>query len=178
MYILRCLNPDGLYLGTTCNGPGRCTTTYYNASGVLQSGKGIDMNRCFPYHYHSRTDDRNFNGSEPLACKEARAIAEFLKKCKGTGKNICIDTHGWYGQIITSAGYGKIYSAFKAEFPSASYSSLSGGGGYLASWAAYDLGYDSCLLELPREVYSHNDFVACRCVDRFIGGITTLLKQY
>ena len=177
VYILRCLNPDGLYLGTTSNGPGRCTTTYYNSNGQLISGKGIDMNRCFPYKFTARTDARNFNGTEPLQCKEAQAIASFIQKCKGSGHNICIDTHGWYGQIICSSGKGSIYNAFSSQFPRSTYTYLSGGSGYLTGWAGFVQGYDSCLLELPN-VQNHNAFLNAGCVWRYENAISELLKHY
>ena len=180
VYILRCLNPDGLYLGTTCNGQGRCTTTYYNAHGSLISGSGvgIDMNRCFPYNYKTRTDARNYNGTAPLQAKEARALASFMQKAKGSGKNICIDTHGWYSQIITSSGKGTIYKALLKQFPDNTYASLSGGSGYFSSWCAYELGYDSCLLELPSSVTSHARFESIDCTGRFTRAIEDLLQNY
>ena len=178
VYILRCLNPDGLYLGSTCNGPGRCTTTWYNASGTLVSGRGIDMNRCFPYCFRQYSDARNFNGYSPLACAEARALASFVQSVKGSGSNLCIDTHGWYGQIITSSGKGTIYNAFKQQFPNSSYASLYGASGYFSSWAAYVQGYDSCLFELPSGITSHSSFLSAGCVWRFENVIRDLLQHY
>lgn len=49
VYVLPCLNPDGLYDGWTCNGPGRCTTYRLDANGNNIYGVGIDLNRSFPY---------------------------------------------------------------------------------------------------------------------------------
>ena len=178
VYVLRCLNPDGLYLGTTCNGPGRCTTTYYNSSGQLVSGKGIDMNRCFPYAFKAMTEPRNFNGTAPLQCAEARAIASFVQSHKGSGRNILVDTHGWYGQIITSSGQGALYNAFLAQFPRSRYASLSGARGYLSAWAAYVQGYDACLLELPRGITSHSAFLSSGCVGKYEAAISNLLQHY
>lgn len=178
VYILRCMNPDGLYLGTTCNGPGRCTTTYLNSSGQLLTNKGIDMNRCFPYSFKSYTDSRNFNGTAPLQSVESRAIANFVQSHKGSGFNILVDTHGWYNQIITSNGTGTVYSAFHKQFTSASYASLYGARGYFSSWAAYVQGYDSCLLELPSGIYDHNSFLSKGCVWRFENAIVDLLQHY
>ena len=178
VYIMRCLNPDGLYLGTTCNGPGRCTTTYYNASGQLISGKGIDMNRSFPYAFQSYTGNRNFNGTAPLQCAEARAIANFVSARKGSGFNILVDTHGWFGQIITSGGKGTLYNAFLQQFPNSSYASLYGAHGYFSAWAAYVKGFDACLLELPRGITSHNAFLNAGCVWRFENAIKYLLQHY
>lgn len=177
VYILRCMNPDGLYSGYTCNGPGRCTTSYYNSAGELCTDRGIDMNRSFPYCFASFSGSRNFNGSAPLACAEARAIADFVTDVKGSGFNILIDTHGWYSQIITSSGYGTIYDAFKAQFTGNSYASLYGARGYLSSWAAYELGYDSCLMELP-SIRSATEFYASGCVTKFQSAVADLLQHY
>ena len=177
VYILRCMNPDGLYLGTTCNGPGRCTTTYYNSNGELKYDKGIDMNRCFPYNFQSYTSDRYFNGSAPLACAEAKAAADFVTQSKGSGYNILIDTHGWFSQIITSSGYGTIFNAFYEQFPENYYASLYGGSGYFSSWAAYVMGYDSCLLELPN-IYSHDAFLSYNCIGKYEAAIADLLQHY
>ena len=74
IYVLPCMNPDGLMDGYTHNGPGRCTTTYLNGSKLV-SGRGIDMNRSFPTRWTSYTGNRNFNGSAPLASKESAALA-------------------------------------------------------------------------------------------------------
>ena len=41
VYVLPCLNPDGLYDGWTCNGPGRCTTYRLDANGNNIYGVGI-----------------------------------------------------------------------------------------------------------------------------------------
>ena len=177
VYIFRCMNPDGLYLGTTCNGPGRCTTTYYDANGELKSDKGIDMNRCFPYNFRSFSGSRNFNGSAPLACAEARAAADFVTKVKGSGFNILVDTHGWYAQIITSSGKGTVYDAFHEQFSSNTYASLYGASGYFSSWAAYDLGYDACLLELPA-IYSYEAFLNSGSITKYQAAIADLLQHY
>ncbi len=178
VYILRCLNPDGLYLGSSSNGPGRCTTTYFNENGELVSGRGIDMNRCFPYRYQQMTDARNFNGTEPLQCVEARALYEFVQGIKGEGWNICVDTHGWYGQIITTAGKGTLYNAFQAQFPASTYTYLSRGYGYFTGWTGFVMGFDSCLLELPRGINGHSAFLNAGCVEKYENAIQTLLQHY
>lgn len=178
VYVLRCLNPDGLYLGTTCNGKGRCTTTWMDANGTLRMDHGIDMNRCFPYRYQRYTDARNFNGTAPLQCKEAQALASFVQNVKGSGYNICVDTHGWYGQVIASTSQGTLGKAFMQQFPDSSYTVLGGGKGYFSSWAAFTMGYDACLLELPRGIYSHSTFLSKGCVWRYENAIQNLLQHY
>ncbi len=178
VYVLPTLNPDGLYDGWTCNGPGRCTTHYLTISGGDVTGKGIDMNRCFPYKFTPRSDSRNFNGTQPLQTKEAQALAKFTRSVKGSAKNVLIDTHGWYNQTIVSSGQSsKIYQAFRASFPATRYTSLSGGSGYYSSWAGYELGYDACLFEFPN-VFSKRDFQNHGYADAFIRAISQLLKSY
>ena len=178
VYVLPTLNPDGLYDGWTCNGPGRCTTHYLTISGGDVTGKGIDMNRCFPYKFTPRSDSRNFNGTQPLQAKEAQALAKFTRSVKGSAKNVLIDTHGWYNQTIVSSGQSsKIYQAFRACFPATRYTSLSGGSGYYSSWAGYELGYDACLFEFPN-VTGKRDFQNHGYADSFIRAISQLLKSY
>lgn len=178
VYVLPCLNPDGLYDGWTCDGPGRCTTYRIDSSGSNVYGRGIDLNRCFPYRYQSRTDARNYNGTEPLQAREARALAEFVQSVKGSGDNVLIDTHGWYRQTIVSGGAnGTIYKTFEKYFPSNRYTSLSGGSGYFASWAAYIVGYDACLFEFP-DVSSASDFRNKGYGQAYIDAICRLLQDY
>ena len=171
-------NPDGLYLGTTCNGKGRCTTTWVDANGTLRTDHGIDMNRCFPYQYQRYTDSRNFNGTAPLQCKEAKALSNFVKNVKGSGHNILVDTHGWFGQVITSTRQGTLSKAFMKQFSDSTYTYLGGAKGYFTSWAAYSVGYDSCLLELPRGIYSHSTFLSKGCVWRYENAVQELLQHY
>ena len=178
VYILRCLNPDGLYLGTTNNGPGRCTTTYCGADGQPVSGKGIDMNRSFPYHFRPYTENRNYNGTAPLSCVESRALADFIPQLMGSGFNVFIDTHGWYGEILSAGGKGSVYEALNRQFPESSYVRMTQANGYLSSWAAFDLGYDGCLFELPGGMYSLNAFLSSDCTARFEAAIHDLLLHY
>ena len=178
VYVLPCLNPDGLYLGTSCDGPGRCTTSYYDDNGELSDAHGIDMNRCFPYAFSPSWSARNYTGEAPLACREAEALADFVTQVKGSGYNILIDTHGWYSQIITSSGDGSIYQAFAHQFSGNSYATFSGSQGYFSAWAAYEEGYDSCLLELPQEIISFDEFLCSGCVEAFEYAISELLQSY
>ncbi|MCQ2419234.1 MAG: S-layer homology domain-containing protein [Clostridia bacterium] len=177
VYILPCLNPDGLYLGTTCNGKGRCTTTRLSGAGSLLSDKGIDMNRCFPYRYTSFSDARNFNGTAPLQCTEALALAEFVRSVRGEGYNLCIDTHGWFNQVIAKTKGGTIEKAFYAQFPASGTGNLANGSGYFSAWAGFELGYDACLFELPG-VYSHKSFTESGNIQRYERAILTILTTY
>ena len=158
IYVLPCMNPDGLTDGYTQNGPGRCTTTYINSSGSLISGKGVDLNRCFPTGWTAYTSARNFNGSAPLAASEARALAQFIGQVKGSGQNILLDVHGWLEQVITSNGKSsQLYQIFHSAFPGTTYANCMNGRGYFTVYGA-SLGYMACLFEFPADVYSMYQF--------------------
>lgn len=178
VYILRCLNPDGLYLGSTHDGPGRCTTTRLGENGELLTDTGIDMNRCFPHLFRSFGSPRNFNGTQPLQCVEARQLAKFIRQLPDAEKRVSIDVHGWYGEILTTSGKGPLYKSLHAQFPEMPQVRIVGGSGYLAAWMGYELGYDSALLELPSSIRSHNGFLRSRCTERFTAAIADLLAHY
>lgn len=178
VYVLPTMNPDGLNDGYSHNGPGRCTTTYLTSSGSLSSAHGIDMNRSFPSNFISYSDSRNYNGGRPLACRESAALAAFVKRVKGSGKNVCIDTHGWTQQIITSTGTGGLlYNTFHNAFSGNSYASCTYARGYLTAYTT-SLGYNSCLFEFPSNVYSHNQFLSSGYCSRYVSCIMTLLNRY
>lgn len=173
VYVLPCMNPDGLYSGWTNNGPGRCTTTYLDTSGNLVRGKGIDMNRCFPTWFSPKTNARNFTTSQPLASLEAKALSSFIQKAKGSGVNVLIDVHGWYEQTITTSS--RILGVLKSTFPSNRVTNSNGGTGYLMNYA-HTQGYESALLELPVGIYSMEQYKASGCVDRVIRSVEGILK--
>lgn len=178
VYVLPCMNPDGLLDGITCNGAGRCTTSYYNSAGTLVHGTGIDLNRAFPKNWIPYTGTRNFNGSAPLAAPEARALAAFIQQVKGTGTNICIDTHGWFQQIITSNGTNnKLYEEFAAQFPNSSYANCTNSKGYFTTYAA-SLGYLSCLFEFPYDVYSESGFKNSGYCEKYCKAVLNILNDY
>ncbi len=171
VYVLPCLNPDGLMDGWTHNGPGRCTTHGPN-------GRGIDMNRCFPYNFSPSYSDRNYTGDSPLQAVEAQALHRFVQSIRGEGNNILIDVHGWYDQILCSTGReGQVYQALKESFPSCYYTSLAGGHGYFASWAGYTQGFEACLMEFPN-VDSAQEFYSRNFDQRFIDSICDILTTY
>jgi len=147
-----------------------------NGKLLTDKHKGVDMNRCFPYNFVSTSSARNYTGSSPLQCVEAQSLASFVQNIKGKGCNICIDTHGWCNQIIPSEPDSDIWNAFHAEFPKATYANLKNGKGYFSAWAAYSVGYDSCLLELPRNIYSHSDFVNSGAIQHFENAIMAILR--
>ena len=177
IYVLPCMNPDGLADGYTNNGPGRCTTTWIDSSGSLRSDGGIDMNRSFPHSFVAYSGGRNFNGSSPLASRESRALSQFIQNVKGTGSNLLLDTHGWMTQIISSGGANAMYSALKTQFPQNVYTGLYGGRGYFAAYAA-DLGYTSCLFEFPDGLYSMSSYLHSGYCSRYIAAILDMLPTY
>lgn len=178
IYVLPCMNPDGLMDGTTCNGPGRCTTTYLDSNGNLVTGKGVDLNRCFPTGWTQYTSARNFNGSAPLASLEARALARFIEDVQGSGSNLCIDVHGWMSQIITSNGSdSSLYKTFKSAFSGNTYANCNNGKGYFTAYAA-SLGYAACLFEFPSDVTSMSYFRKSGYAEEFNSCILKLAQVY
>ena len=173
VYVLPCINPDGFYSGYSADGPGRCTTRYYDSDGNLVKG-GLDLNRSFPHQWEQFVDSRYYNGSAPLAAEEARALAQFIQDVQGSGENILIDTHGWMAQIIPSDGENVIYQIFKQMFPGNTYADLDSGKGYFAAYAA-DLGYQACLFEFPDGIHNMDQFKRSGCFERFSNAIIRLL---
>lgn len=175
VWVLPCLNPDGLFDGTTNNGPGRCTTASRSEDGTLLSA-GVDMNRCFPTLWAKQSGARNANGDAPLACDEAKALSAFLESTRGGSRNICIDVHGWYRQTITSDGEdGSLFAAFQERFPGNTWADCRKGAGYLTAYAAA-LGYDACLFEFPGGADCLEAFRRSGDADRFIACVLDLLS--
>lgn len=173
VYVLPCMNPDGLYSGWTNNGPGRCTTTCINSNGDLVTGSGIDMNRCFPTGFRTQTNSRNRTTERALACVEAQALSAFIQKVKGSKTNVLLDVHGWMQQTITTSS--RIKNVLQQTFPTNLYTNSNGGGGYLIRHA-HALGYESCLLELPDRYSSLSAYLAGDCIDRVIRSVEGILR--
>ena len=173
VYVLPCMNPDGFYSGYSANGPGRRTTRYYDADGILARG-GVDLNRSFPHRWEEFTDSRYYNGSMPLVAPEAKALAQFIQDVQGPRTNILIDTHGWMAQIIPSDSENVIYQVFKQSFPGNTYADLDNGKGYFAAYAA-DLGYNACLFEFPDGIHNLDQFKRSSYCERFTNSIIKLL---
>jgi hypothetical protein len=151
IYILPCMNPDGLYSGRSAWGPGRCTTTYLDASGQLRTGKGIDLNRCFPTGFIPVSESRNYTTSRPMAAKEARALDTFLRSVKGDGKNVLVDVHGWLQKAITD--YDWLMDIFCEGFADMEQDFGPYRPGFFIAHGD-TLGYESVLMELPKYVRS------------------------
>lgn len=177
VYILPCLNPDGLYDGSSHNGPGRCTTTCFDDSGKLVTGKGMDLNRCFPYKFTPSSNPRYYNGTAPLQCAEARALSSFMQSVKGSGVNIHIDVQGWDGQLLTSSENSPVCQALKEQFPDSEIKNLANGSGYFSAWTSYTLGYQSCLLSLPYTITDHRSFIDSLSTDRLKLAVKAILTK-
>jgi hypothetical protein len=178
IYVLPCMNPDGLIDGYSHNGPGRLTTTYLDSSGNLSSAHGVDLNRSFPTNWTRYTSNRNYNGAQPLASNEAKALSQFVQNVKGSGVNLCIDAHGWMSQIITSNGSSSsLFQIFKSAFPQNTYASCRGGQGYFTAYTT-TLGYISCLFEFPDGIYSMSQFTSSGYCEKFNNCILSLAKAY
>lgn len=189
IYIIPTSNPDGVtykYGAITgnCNGIGRKTYYILNKDGILDEG-GIDLNRCFPYNkaggFKKYTDERNYNGSEPMMAKEAVALNEFIldsAKRKASGNKIFIDIHGWTNQIITTEN-NYIYTALNKQFRYDYRTELNGkrAYGYVSYWALKN-GYDSCLFEFPSDVSKRGDVSKKGYDTKFINAIKDILKNY
>lgn len=176
VYVLPCMNPDGLYSGYSHNGPGRCTTRRFDADGKLMVG-GIDLNRCFPVGFTPTFTSRNYTGSTPLGCPEAKALSEFIQRVKGNSTNILVDTHGWYQQIIVHTDTeGLLYQAFHRNFPKNVHTYSGKAHGYLTEYA-YSLGYDTCLFEFPDGLFSMDAFKKSGYCEKYIASIETILKS-
>ena len=175
VYVLPSCNPDGLAEGNSCDGPGRRTIWSYDASGRLIR-KGIDLNRSFPSGYKQYTDERNYNGSMPLAAPEARALDNFLRQVADRhATRYFVDVHGWYNQIIADESETLLRSAFWSQFPALAPEKL-GGRGYLCVYAARSLGYHAALFEFPH-VSSPGEFAARGYEQKFINSIEYILKR-
>ena len=173
--IVPMANPDGLYSGTTCNGPGRCSTYRYNSKGKLVKG-GVDLNRCFPAGFSAQYSKRNYTGEKSLMAKEAVVLKKYIDSNKGNGKNIFIDAHGWYNQTITRyKGKGSVYTAFKKYFSGTRPASYGKGMGYISGYAN-SVGYESVLFEFP-SVSSASQFDKKEYADKFIKSIFYMVNN-
>ena len=142
VYIASCMNPDGVIVNGTNNGPGRCAVT-----------TGIDLNRCFPTGFTVLTTPRNRTGNTPLGAPEAVALKNLIERLHSqASKLIVIDGHGW---LNCTYGNSTIASYFTKEF-GFSYKGTSGGG-FFSRWAETLPKASSILLEYPTSTYSYSD---------------------
>lgn len=154
VYIILSSNPDGLRLGYTHNGPGRCTMKRYGSTRAELVDGGVDMNRSFDAGWERKYNLRNYTGPEPCWCPEAEHLRAFIDEHKSnTGYNIFIDTHGYTTQIISNPSGGTLDKIFHEIFGDCSpgYSDYNtGGGGYVTTYAYEIRQMESCLFEFPK----------------------------
>ena len=142
VYIASCMNPDGVIVNGTNNGPGRCAVT-----------TGIDLNRCFPAGFTVLTTPRNRTGNTPLGAPEAVALKNLIERLHSqASKLVVIDGHGW---LNCTYGNSTIASYFTKEF-GFSYKGTSGGG-FFSRWVETLPKASSILLEYPTSTYSYSD---------------------
>ena len=167
IYIMQCVNPDGVNSGYTNYGPGRTTLT----SDV---GRGVDLNRCWSTGFVPITNDsRNFTGNSPFLAVESRYLRDFMINHRATnGKNVVVDLHGWTQQLI---GDPDLRNYYRSQFPE-NYDTETYGKGYLINWARENLNAKSALIELPRNNYSHNDVVAQNLANRYMDATLSMLR--
>lgn len=173
VYIIPACNPDGLhYSNGKSSAVGRQTKYYYhviqNEGGSYiktsltcdpQLRHGIDMNRSFDYNFRANTTvgDDCYCGVTPMQCPETEYLAAFAESIKGTGKNVVIDTHGWYSQILINRSSTRqsnvVYKAFYKQFGFNTTNQLQGSRSYFAAYCVNKLGYtEGCLFEMPNSV--------------------------
>ncbi|NPV89461.1 MAG: hypothetical protein HPY50_01640 [Firmicutes bacterium] len=96
LLIVPCANPDGVYEGWTCEGPGRC-----------QVSLGIDMNMDFDYRFKVRKNTRNLTGTKPFSSPEGAALRDLVLKER---PDLIIDFQGW---INSAAGDPEVSQVFR-----------------------------------------------------------------
>lgn len=173
IYIFPGVNMDGLYYGTSNNGPGR-RTLYSQAPG----NKGIDLNRCWT-PFIQDPSDRYYNGTAMWQAYEAQYLRNFLLNHKSqNGQTLLVDLHGWMKQVI---GDPTICSYYSAQYPGLYQGSVgSYGTGFLINWARTNLGSStracqSALIELPDGVYGHQSVINAGFSNKYINATLNML---
>ena len=117
------------------------------------------------------SDNRNYNGTQPLQAFEAENLRNFILSNTGA-QNIVIDVHGWLNETIGDNGIGSYYrNNFGISKHIGSY-----GSGYFIQWARTISNARSMLLELP-EVKSHNEVLQRGYANKFINATMQLLQE-
>ncbi|NGT82858.1 SH3 domain-containing protein [Clostridium perfringens] len=162
VYIAPCMNPDGVIVRGTENGPGRCAVK-----------SRIDMNRCFPRGFKSDYRSRYYTGPEPLGAQEAVALKNFIERINRTADEmVVIDSHGWLGCTYGDSSIAQYFTrqfGFSHNGPS--------GGGYFSYWAQGLPKTRAILLEYPRNTYSESDIISGNYIGKTFNGIINILKN-
>ncbi|MDK0754886.1 SH3 domain-containing protein, partial [Clostridium perfringens] len=161
VYIAPCMNPDGVIVRGTNNGPGRCAVK-----------SRIDMNRCFPRGFKAQYNSRNYTGPNPLGAQEAVALKEFIEKINRTADElVVIDGHGWLGCTYGDSSIAQYFTkqfGFSHNGPS--------GGGYFSYWAQGLPRTRGLLLEYP-DTYSYGEVISRNYIGKTFNAIINILKN-
>lgn len=161
VYIAPCMNPDGVIVRGTNNGPGRCAVK-----------SRIDMNRCFPRGFKAQYNSRNYTGPNPLGAQEAVALKEFIEKINKTADElVVIDGHGWLGCTYGDSSIAQYFTkqfGFSHNGPS--------GGGYFSYWAQGLPRTRGLLLEYP-DTYSYGEVISRNYIGKTFNAIINILKN-
>ncbi|WP_341478373.1 SH3 domain-containing protein [Clostridium perfringens] len=161
VYIAPCMNPDGVIVRGTNNGPGRCAVK-----------SRIDMNRCFPRGFTAQYNSRNYTGPNPLGAQEAVALKEFIEKINRTADElVVIDGHGWLGCTYRDSSIAQYFTkqfGFSHNGPS--------GGGYFSYWAQGLPRTRGLLLEYP-DTYSYGEVISRNYIGKTFNAIINILKN-
>lgn len=131
LYVVPCVNPDGLAEGTTEDGFGR------------MNAREIDINRDFPVRWKPMNTDRYRTGDAPFATAEARAIRDLVETVKPSWG---VDVHGWIHGVYGSKALAKVFQQSFGFSERRSYQS----GGKLSQWLEEQLEA-AVLIELPHK---------------------------
>ena len=155
------MNPDGVIVRGTNNGPGRCAVK-----------SRIDMNRCFPRGFKAQYNSRNYTGPNPLGAQEAVALKEFIEKINRTADElVVIDGHGWLGCTYGDSSIAQYFTkqfGFSHNGPS--------GGGYFSYWAQGLPRTRGLLLEYP-DTYSYGEVISRNYIGKTFNAIINILKN-
>ena len=85
LWVIRNLNPDGFHAGTR------------------QNGRGVDLNRNFPFHWRpaGRPWDKEYSGPHPLSEPEDRIVRRLIARVH---PDVSIWFHQPLGLVVRSAG--------------------------------------------------------------------------
>lgn len=128
LYVLPCVNPDGVEEGVTEDGFGR------------MNAQEIDINRDFDSDWQYRHTARYRTGDSPFATPEARAVRDLMERLQ---PDCGVDVHGWINGVYGSKALAECFqNAFGFRYRT--YRS----GGKLSQWMA-DHTEAAVLVELP-----------------------------
>ena len=163
VYIAPCMNPDGVIVNGTKNGPGRCTVT-----------TRIDMNRCFPYHFNPQYSPRNFTGQTELLAPESKALRDYILEIKPVNSEmVVLDFHGWMNFTQGNPELGKYFCNQFGFDHHNQYSS-----GFFSCWANELKNTKGVLIEYPGYTHSYQDAVDNNFAGKTFNAILDILKDY